>query len=468
MLGGVAIAPAVSTAQADGPLDAEPESIHLLGDVGQVEPPTDQGPTGANAVDTTARESRYAESRAIVERARVLADEALAMALPQNEPSLRARFEALSLARHAEVDAVIERLWFEQIAHCVAFIDTRLDRGDLIVAQNMFDFLTLHAPNDARVIDAHRRLLIAQLAEARADGHIDRWVSRAYALRLRFGPDYDRDVIAAREARINATMTRSGQTASPEAARLVWDDMTAILRHDPEHPVQDRLGQAVDAYFDASVAVDDLSAMDAFVSVVEMWWSEVPDDHNAHLAGWANYRAATRLWQRGGAFMSRSDGSTARLYLQEAAEWGYARDPFNTRRNLRRARLLPGVFPLLILLTICGFGVYYSRARRRMAVRKDIRRAHRLWDAGSRVDAAVLYLRSLERSRQFLKMGSRDHVVVAAACERMLRDALQQGRIQEAQTWADRLADLPFEYWPDDFDELAKYCGIDPSARAQV
>jgi len=361
---------------------------------------------------------------------------------------------AIQIYRRDKLTRAAERTWntaVERIAHRALLADDALDL-QLVAALSE---LAPGAPQTAELRRVENRANIQLLL---ASGDVDAGVSAAFrGARARNARDADHELLAeARRARMNYIL--DDPSAHPARVLMAWRDALALLESGSDDLPFARI---VDRFFAAARTHANIDHVEEFVRVVARLNAQAPSRETELMLAGTHYSAAALYWEMHGAMIS---GVGARLmdhHLSRADELGYQEDPFSLRRRRFWSRAAPALMPAMIFFCLGLAGLWYSRPRRRWSGRRWLRRARRLHSSGEALEAAAAYLQAYRVTEGLAILTPNDQRVIATSLIALMNDALRRGRLGDATQWADRLADLPHEYWPRDFPDVARRCGVD-------
>lgn len=374
------------------------------------------------------------------------------------------RLAALAPVRAAGVRTAIEARWVTELGAAAAMARDADGRLNAVRVAR----LAALAPGWPTAVQLERDLYDQHVDDALAAGDVDLAVNLANRAWLRFDvDDAGRALVErARNARLTSVLVRDdvGRRAFENALQdvRVLERISDVFDSEPAV-------EALVARFEAVTAdvpdLDDANAIQRYVVA----WAVARDTPTARaIAGRAHYLAASDYWQLRRHWIGMRETRDMRQHLDDAAALGFADDPEGLRARLFAANAAPFGLPLVFVAVLGLIALAYSRGvRRRLAV-LALRRAERLRAAGRSIEAATDWLRAWHLTERLTLLERRDQIVLARAADALLRDALERGRMADAARWADRLADLPFELWPENFEAVAGRVGVDVQARARL
>ena len=373
------------------------------------------------------------------------------------------RLAALAPVRAHGVRMGIESRWARELAAAAATArapDGRLD-GDRVAR------LAHLAPGWPTAIQLERDLYAQRVDDALRDGAFDRAVDLANHAWLHFDVDEQGRALVERARRARLTSVLVDDASTRLAFEHALQDVRVLERIAPAFDGEAAMEAIVGRFQDVTADRPNLDDANAIQRHVLAWAVARDTDAARTIAGYAHYIAASHYWQRRRHWIGMNESREMREHLDHAAALGYRADPEGLATRLFLANAAPFGLPILFagLLGLIAFA--YSRGLRRRLGRLSLRHAERLRASGRSVEAATAWLRAWHLTERLTLLERRDQIVLARAADALLRDALERGQLADAARWADRLADLPFEFWPDNFEAVARRVGVDVQARAR-
>ncbi len=432
-----------------------------------------QPPEVTNALPPLADSSRRPVESSAVGRAlynaHTAVDAARWVSLPapalDDTPRLTWWLSDLRTIRSRAINPALERLWMRTLerleTHALANPQTSSDLADLLLEVD---------PMSPAVVRIRRTRQVQRIEQLLQDGQYDDVISQGAQYRAHWGQGPEVDELL-RQARYGRALQRWNDGRPWNAATVIDLWYTAVeYAGAADMPGLPTPGQLVETFF-ASGFDHSGADLENFVGRVGQYArshgavpgirpSSLGATRAGRLAGRAEYLAAAHIWREHGAWTTDTLNARREMHLFQAREWGYVEDPERLRLRRVLGTLWPALIPSALLAALTWVAFRRSLTGQRWRYRRLLRRAWRLRRAGSPMDAAaqlVLASRLLER---LSITGDADFHALASVYRQLMLDAMERNRPSEGAVWAEKLRDLPAEFWPQGFVTLARRCGL--------
>jgi len=361
----------------------------------------------------------------------------------------------------------VESAWSATLSHAVALLEQpegttafpmwNASQQDLHAA---LESALAQAANVTETREFRRRLRLAEFREAVVRQDIEATIrlgQRYLALHVA-DAEVQREVLAARWADVQRIAEIRGWTS--ETLEQIWHQ-TVMLEGTPWAEMSaERLLQA----FEREMLVLTASDVDRLTRGLQRLGSTSPRLGSRHMLGRAHYLAALRIWRLTGGRPNADEIRQINLHVLKANQAGYMADPEGMISTMHLRAAAPLLLPLLALVPLLLLPLRRSRWLRRQVAKSAYARALRERRQGQ-VDESATWLAAVtEYLRTTEPLDTEENLLLADSCLRLMRDAIDRARPQEARMWADRIQDLQPEYWPDGFEGLAQRLGISVKA----
>lgn len=337
--------------------------------------------------------------------------------------------------------------------------------GDLPVSESRLRALQSMAPGWPGLRHLEHRNAVARIERLLEQGGVHEAVQAAQNLLYEHGGSEENRVIVrrTRQARLDAALQR--HTDSPSRWLLAWEDALAVARLSDAPDIT--AFETIAARFFENLSQHPMH--DAYlleiVRHVDALAVTRPSGAVTGLQAWVHYQVAAHEVARHGFWMGSEAIHRAERHLNRARSLGFLADPLQLGRHLWLVRMSPALLPIGFLGLLGTIGWYAGGGRRRRGAHAALRASRRLRLRGRFTDSAVAALACVRKLEREPLPNRRDQYALVAAATILMHDALERGDAAQAARWVDRIADQPFELWPDDLDRIATRCGIDLSVR---
>jgi len=385
----------------------------------------------------------------------------------QPEPSqssvVRARLTELMDLRSLGYHPGVESAWSLTLSHALQM----LEQPSGASGQSMWDASQqdLHAVLDGALSQAanvsetrefRRRLRLAEIRDSVSRGDIDATIrlGQRYLALHEVDAEVQREVLAARWADVQRIADVRGWNS--DTLEQIWHQTVMLEGTMYAELSIERLLLALERELLVLTASD----LDRLTRSMQRLGATSPRLGSRNVLGRVHYLAALRVWRMA---QERPDADAIRqihLHVLRATQAGYMADPEGMIGTMHVRSAGPLLLPLVVLLPLLLLPLRRSRWLRRRVAKGAYARALRERRLGQIDESAAWLAAVTEYLRTTEPLDTEETLLLADSCVRLMRDAMDRARPQEARMWADRIQDLHPEYWPDGYERLAQRLGM--------
>ncbi len=424
---------------------------------------------------TVATTGRFGGTAVQAAAARVRVSCFLAQAALEPEPAqvgdVAARLAELLDLRAIGYHPGVESAWSRTLSYAVVLLELPAGAADSAPwdepQQQLFAALERalsQADNGVETRELRRRIRVAEIRDAvvRQDIEATIRLGQRYLALHAADAEVQHEVLAARWADVQRIAEIRGWTS--DTLEQIWHQTVMLEGTEYADVSIERLLQAFEREMMLLTAAD----VDRLTRGMQRLGATSPRLGARHVLGRAHYLAALRIWRLTHEQPDADQLRHIKLHVLRATQAGYMADPEGMIATMHMRAAAPLLLPLLLLIPLLFLPLRRSRWLRRQVARRAYARALRERRQGQIDESATWLAAVTEYLRTTDPLDTEETLLLADACLRLMRDALERARPQEARVWADRIQDLHPEFWPDGFERLAQRLGmsVQPSGAA--
>ena len=382
---------------------------------------------------------------------------------PSQSRAVSARLTELMDLRSLGYHPGVESAWSSTLSHALQV----LEQPSGASGQPMWDASQqdLHAVLDGALSQAanvsetrefRRRLRLAEIRDSVSRGDIDATIrlGQRYLALHEVDAEVQREVLAARWADVQRIADVRGWNS--DTLEQIWHQTVMLEGTMYAELSIERLLQALERELLVLTASD----LDRLTRSMQRLGATSPRLGSRNVLGRVHYLAALRVWRMADEQPDADAIRQINLHVLRATQAGYMADPEGMIGTMHVRSAGPLLLPLVVLLPLLLLPLRRSRWLRRRVAKGAYARALRERRLGQIDESATWLAAVTEYLRTTEPLDTEETLLLADSCVRLMRDAMDRARPQEARMWADRIQDLHPEYWQDGYERLAQRLGM--------